>query len=163
MPFWASHSTFNSFCNKLVESVGRVVCAVWLSIQRRGNPGDWRQSSGEHDYGADSVPIVVADDDRFYVALFSALERSHVILQEHFFFFFFFFLQRVFEYPPKWCTSVVGGHIDRVGSIIFVDGGRTLLNTETPPWLVFGDWAISVLKQILKINKYLKQEWRLAF
>ena len=101
-----------------------------------------RQSSGERDYGADSVPIVVVVVvGRFYIALILCSRadslRSHVILQEYFLFFFFFFsfffLQRVFEYPPKWCTSVVGGHTDRVGSIIFVDGDRNLLNSETPP------------------------------
>ena len=27
---------------------------------------------------------------------------------------------------------------------VFVDGGHTVLNSETPPWLVFGDWTISV-------------------
>ena len=30
------------------------------------------------------------------------------------------------------------------GCTVFMDGSRTLLDSEAPPWLVFGDWAISV-------------------
>ena len=31
-----------------------------------------------------------------------------------------------------------------------MDGGCILLDSETPPWLVFGDWAISVDCKILQ-------------
>ena len=38
------------------------------------------------------------------------------------------------------------GSWDRIGCTVFMDGkgSRTLLDSEAPPWLVFGDWAISV-------------------
>ena len=58
----------------------------------------WRQSSGEHDYGADSVPIVVVVVvvvDRFYIALILCSRtdslRSHVILQESLFYIYIYF------------------------------------------------------------------------
>ena len=36
------------------------------------------------------------------------------------------------------------GGWDHIGCTVFMDGSRTLLDSEAPPWLVFGDWAISV-------------------
>ena len=36
------------------------------------------------------------------------------------------------------------GGWDGIGCTIFMDGSCTFLASEAPPWLVFGDWAISV-------------------
>ena len=37
-----------------------------------------------------------------------------------------------------------------------MDGGCTLLDSEAPPWLVFGDWAIRVHHEILWLAVFLK-------
>ena len=50
--------------------------------------------------GSPSLIIVVSG--RFYIALFSALEQTHCARM--WFYMSDEFLQRVFEYPPKWCT-----------------------------------------------------------
>ena len=42
------------------------------------------------------------------------------------------------------------GGWDLIGCTVFGDGGRILLNGEAPPWLVFGDWAISVNYEVLR-------------
>ena len=36
------------------------------------------------------------------------------------------------------------------GCTVFMDGSHTLLDSEAPPWLVFGDWAISVHYEVLR-------------
>ena len=32
-----------------------------------------------------------------------------------------------------------------------MDDGRTLVDNEAPPWLVFDDWAISVHYEVLRL------------
>ena len=49
------------------------------------------------------------------------------------------------------------GGWDLIGCTVFVDSGRTLLNSEAPPWLVFGDWAISVDYEILRLAVFLNE------
>ena len=46
-------------------------------------------------------------------------------------------------------TSSQAGGWARIGCIAFRDGSCTLFDSEAPPWLVFGDWAISVHYEIL--------------
>ena len=41
------------------------------------------------------------------------------------------------------------GGWDCKGCTVFMDGGHTWLDSEAPPWLVFGDWAISVHYEVL--------------
>ena len=54
------------------------------------------------------------------------------------------------------------GGWDPIGCTVFMDGGRTLLDSEAPPWLAFGDWAISeVLWFTVFLNKML--DLRLCF
>ena len=43
-------------------------------------------------------------------------------------------------------TSIVKLEVETVGCTVFMDGGRTLLDSEAPSWLVFGDWAGSDCK-----------------
>ena len=52
----------------------------------------------------------------------------------------------VLSLPEAMCDYFYcqAGGWDRIGFIVFMDGGRTLFDSETPPWLVFGDWAINV-------------------
>ena len=47
------------------------------------------------------------------------------------------------------------GGWDSIGCTVFMDGSRTLLDSETPPWLVFGDWAISVDYEVLRFDVFL--------
>ena len=56
-----------------------------------------------------------------------------------------------------WMTASISiGGWYLIGSCtVLVDGGRTLLNSETPPWLVFGDWDISVDYGILRLAIFL--------
>ena len=39
-----------------------------------------------------------------------------------------------------------------------MDGGRTLLDSDAPPWLVFGDWAISVHFEVLHFAIFLNEK-----
>ena len=39
-----------------------------------------------------------------------------------------------------------------------MDGSCTLLDNEAPPWLVFGDWAISVHDEVLRFAVFLNEK-----
>ena len=41
---------------------------------------------------------------------------------------------------------------------VFMDGNGTLLDSEAPPWLVFGDWAISVHYEVLRFSVFLNEK-----
>ena len=40
------------------------------------------------------------------------------------------------------------GGWDHIGCASFMDGGRTLLDSQAPPWLIFGNWAMSLHYEI---------------
>ena len=50
------------------------------------------------------------------------------------------------------------GDRDRIGCTFFVDGSCTLLDSEAPPWLVFGNWAISVHYEVLRSAVFLNEK-----
>ena len=39
-----------------------------------------------------------------------------------------------------------------------MDGSRTLLDSEAPPWPVFGDWAISVHDEVLRFVVFFNEK-----
>ena len=54
-----------------------------------------------------------------------------------------------------YCEAVGWDHIGCTG---FMDGSLTLLDSEAPPWLVFGDWAISVHCEVLRFAVFLNEK-----
>ena len=44
-----------------------------------------------------------------------------------------------------------------------MDVGCTLLDSETPPWLVFDDWAISVRYEILQFAVFMNEKLGFLF
>ena len=49
------------------------------------------------------------------------------------------------------------GGSDRIGCTVFMDGSRTLLDCEAPPWMAFGDWAISIYYEVLRFAVFLNE------
>ena len=45
-----------------------------------------------------------------------------------------------------------------IGYTVFMDGSCTLLDSEAPPWLVFGDWTISVHYEVLRFAVFLNEK-----
>ena len=55
------------------------------------------------------------------------------------------------------------GGWDSLSCTVFMDGGRTSLDSEAPPRLFFYDWAVSVLYELLWLCHFLDWEaWSLA-
>ena len=50
------------------------------------------------------------------------------------------------------------GGWDRIGCTVFMDGSRTLLDSEAPTWLVFCDGAISVHCEVLRFAVFLNEK-----
>ena len=50
------------------------------------------------------------------------------------------------------CQAGAWDHID---CTVLMDGTYTLLDSETPPWMVFGYWAISVHYEVLRFAVFL--------
>ena len=50
------------------------------------------------------------------------------------------------------------GGLDRICCTVFMHCSRTLLDREAPPWLVVGDWAISVHYEVLRFAVFLKEK-----
>ena len=53
------------------------------------------------------------------------------------------------------CQAGAWDHID---CTVLMDGTYTLLDSETPPWLVFGYWAISVHYEVLWFAVFLNEK-----
>ena len=45
-----------------------------------------------------------------------------------------------------------------IGSTVFMNSNHNLLDSEAPPWLVFGDWAISVHYEVLCFAVFLNEK-----
>ena len=56
-----------------------------------------------------------------------------------------------------WLLCQAGGW-DCIGCTVIIDGGHTLLDSEAPPWLVFGDWAISAHYEVLWFAVFLSEK-----
>ena len=50
------------------------------------------------------------------------------------------------------------GGWDCIGCTVFMDGGRNLLDSEAPPWPVFGDCAISVHYEVLRFAVFFNEK-----
>ena len=55
------------------------------------------------------------------------------------------------------------GGSDWTGCTVFMDGSHTLLDSQAPPRLVSGDWAISVHYEVLRFAVFLNEKLDLCF
>ena len=64
-----------------------------------------------------------------------------------------------------WVTASTCFHLhcqaggwDRINCAVFMDGSRIFFVSEAPPWLVFGDWTISVRYEVLRFAVFLNEK-----
>ena len=58
-----------------------------------------------------------------------------------------------------WQSHLIGpGGCDQIGCTVFMDGSHTLLDSEAPPWQVFGDCAISVHYEVLQFAVFFNEK-----